>query len=151
MKFQKVWILALLVYVASMGLFGCQGVQPNSTEPLPTKTSSEPFNIDEGNIGKITIYNGNMSNTAEITSSDDISTFASYLKHAPPLSGEVTGDLFRIVDIQKKDGSALTLEFGGRGTHFENRESRKYYSVHSPGPIAFSEWVEQLEKTSKAP
>lgn len=61
--------------------------------------------------------------------------------------GDATADFYRILEITNKDGSRISLEFGGNGRFFKNRESELYYQLDSETKYeALHQLIDRVER-----
>ncbi|TYP75517.1 hypothetical protein [Paenibacillus methanolicus] len=108
---------------------------PNGIEP-PLAVVSEPFRVTAGDIVEVAIVDdpvaeGITQDTVGILDSPaDIAQFVTLIDSSPPLNSDATADFYRIAVLTKKDGTELSLEFGGQGLFFKDMASNVFYTLH---------------------
>lgn len=121
------------IIALSIVLMSC-GKAPLNEGSSPS-SSVESFQISGEDISKVSISQGPFStgkdekNNAVIDTPEDIKELAEILNNSPLLTGDETADYYRLLTIVKKDGSNITLEFGGNGRFFKNVDTGIFFKL----------------------
>jgi predicted HAD superfamily phosphohydrolase len=64
-----------------------------------------------------------------IKTTEDIKALADILNNSTSPVGDATADYYRLMEINKKDGSAISLEFGGNDRFFKIVDSGVFFKL----------------------
>ncbi|WP_419873344.1 hypothetical protein [Candidatus Pristimantibacillus sp. PTI5] len=145
--------LLLLLLVFTIFLTACgRDVQLNEPESSIKETEKtdtvvqQLFEINGEDISKVSISTGpNDMVTGVIETPEDIGLLTQILNTATPLTGDATADYYRLLTIDKMNGSTIELEFGGNGWFFKSLETSLFYELSPDQRTEIRALIEKIE------
>lgn len=145
----------VFILILSIVLIAC-GNSKEDVDPLNSTTNNvkeKSFQMLLKDISNATIHTDStdLDITGVIDHSKDVQTMVDILNDSPALIGDATADFYRLLKISMKDGSVITLEFGGQGRFFKVVETGVFYDVESKGNVKLlNEFINRIEKKAVA-
>lgn len=145
----------VIMLILSIVLISCGNSKEDvgSLNSTSNNVKEESFQMLLKDISNATIHTDSTDAaiTGVIKNSQDIQTMVDILHDSPRLIGDATADFYRLLKISMKDGSVITLEFGGQGRFFKVMETGIFYDVESKGNVKqLNEFINRLEKKEVA-
>lgn len=119
---------------------------------VPNISKVMPFQINSEDISNVTVYTGTKDQdiSGVIDTAEDIQALTNLLNNSPVLDGDATADYYRLLKISMKDGSVISLEFGGNGGHFKNLDTGVFYYLEPlDNEKALNKIIDRIEKEYK--
>ncbi|MFD0712048.1 hypothetical protein [Paenibacillus sp. GCM10027626] len=152
MNYDKRFLSISLIVLLSFVLISCNKsiAPPNAAKPAKDVAEKilVPFHVNEEDIASVTIYREPEKGIPSglIETAEDVATIADILNNSEPPPENGTADYYCQLDLNLKDSSKISLEFGGRGGFFKIVDTGVFYGLKAGYREKLNDLVDRIEK-----